>query len=343
MAQLPARDVYGFQLSGAPSAAALSAEWTKARKTASEWKKAEAALAAASSHNPTPLLKPLCRRGIPPELRPRLWLQLSGADARRAAAGPGYYATFASIKGLSRTALLALSDDLASFRHRGHPLFRQQDGMDALRRLLAALHQHNPGAAFRGAASLAGFCLVLLGGLGAEEDAFWLLAALLEDRLYPYCGGRAAYGLRVEAGLLDALVAKKLPKVAAHLARLDTSAAALAGPWFASAFTATLPPESAARVWDALLLEGPKVLHRTALGLLKTFEASITAAGSAGQLRLVLDSRAASLHDADGLMAAAFRVRAMHGAAIATLRAVPAGSAAAQPWEGAPASRPLPT
>lgn len=38
---------------------------------------------------------------------------------------------------------------------------------------------------------------------------------------------------------------------------------------FPCLFTATLPAETTARVWDALMVEGPKVLFRVGLALLK--------------------------------------------------------------------------
>jgi hypothetical protein len=70
---------------------------------------------------------------------------------------------------------------------------------------------------------------------------------------------QASYGLKVEGVVVQALVAKKLPKVEAHLAKLGTSPSALVGPWLSSLFTTVLPSEVTARVFDCLLLEGNKV------------------------------------------------------------------------------------
>lgn len=70
---------------------------------------------------------------------------------------------------------------------------------------------------------------------------------------------QASYGLKIEGVVVQALVAKKLPKVQAHLAKLGTSPSALVGPWLSSLFTTVLPSEVTARVFDCLLLEGNKV------------------------------------------------------------------------------------
>jgi hypothetical protein len=42
---------------------------------------------------------------------------------------------------------------------------------------------------FRGLAHIAGFLLIVM-GLEQEQQAFWTLAVLLEDKLFPYCGGQ---------------------------------------------------------------------------------------------------------------------------------------------------------
>lgn len=42
----------------------------------------------------------------------------------------------------------------------------------------------------------------------------------------------------------------------------------LATDWLLCLYATALPPATALRVWDALLLEGPKVLYRVALAIL---------------------------------------------------------------------------
>jgi hypothetical protein len=78
-------------------------------------------------------------------MRPSYWFQLSGAAARQAAAGGGYYAKLSGINGLPVNMLLQISEDLSLgvFQFRTHPLFKKQDGTDAVRRILCAYLQHN--------------------------------------------------------------------------------------------------------------------------------------------------------------------------------------------------------
>lgn len=69
--------------------------------------------------------------------------------------------------------------------------------------------------------------------------------------------------------MLDALLAKRCPKAMAQLARTETPLEEVTGPWFHSLFCTSLPAETAARVWDVLLLEGHKILFRVGLALFK--------------------------------------------------------------------------
>lgn len=59
-------------------------------------------------------------------------------------------------------------------------------------------------------------------------------------------------------------------------------------------------------MWDSLFLEGPKVLHRTALALLKSREPELLAFDNAGELTLAARAAASGAHDRDALMRAAF-------------------------------------
>jgi hypothetical protein len=142
---------------------------------------------------------------------------------------------------------------------------------------------------------------------------------------------QGAYGIKVELRVLDMLVAKKLPKIANHLAKLETNSTAVSPSWFSSLFTTILPAEVTARIFDCLLLEGGKVLQRAGLALLKHYETSICAASHPAQLRKVLDSRAARLYDAESLMNTAFKgVGAMPTAVIQGLRSVAGAAVDAQ-------------
>lgn len=86
--------------------------------------------------------------------------------------------------------------------------------------------------------------------------------------LYPGTFAPNLDGCHVEMGCLGALLAQKQPKLAAHLSACGCEPSLFTTDWYLCLFATSLPPESAARVWDALLCEGRKVLHRLGLALL---------------------------------------------------------------------------
>lgn len=63
-----------------------------------------------------------------------------------------------------------------------------------------------------------------------------------------------------------------------------------------------LGAQTAMRVWDSLLCEGPKILYRLSLALLKTNEASLLQIQDAGSILRHLRAANASIHDRDALM-----------------------------------------
>lgn len=66
-------------------------------------------------------------------------------------------------------------------------------------------------------------------------------------------------GLHIEMRTLSTLLHIRRPALAAHFQAVGFDISLVATDWFLCLFCTTLPAESAARVWDCLLAEGPKV------------------------------------------------------------------------------------
>jgi len=120
---------------------------------------------------------------------------------------------------------------------------------------------------------------------------------------------------------LDGLLAARAPKLHAHLCAEGFDVSLVATDWFLCLFGTTLPPETAARVWDALLAEGGKVLHRVALALLAAAEPALRSRSNPGEMLKAVKDAARQTHDREGLMAAAFRQRGLSRKALGALRA----------------------
>jgi len=76
--------------------------------------------------------------------------------------------------------------------------------------------------------------------------------------------------------------------------------------WFLVLFATSLPSETAARVWDAVFLEGSKAIYRVALTLLIQSQGALMRRDNAGELLKALKEACGHVHNRDRLMAAAF-------------------------------------
>ncbi|TYJ27807.1 hypothetical protein E1A91_A07G213700v1 [Gossypium mustelinum] len=164
-------------------------------------------------------LKRLIRKGIPPVLRPKVWFSLSGAAKKKSTVPESYYNDLTkAVDGKVTPATRQIDHDLPR-TFPGHPWLDTPEGHAALRRVLV-------GYSFRD--SDVGYCqglnyvaALLLLVMKTEEDAFWMLAVLLENVLVNDCYTNNLSGCHVEQRVFKDLLAKKCPRIAAHLEALE--------------------------------------------------------------------------------------------------------------------------
>ncbi|XP_047171503.1 carabin isoform X2 [Vigna umbellata] len=121
----------------------------------------------------------------------------------------------------------------------GHPAL-DEDGRNALRRLLTAYARHNPSVGYCQAMNFfAGLLLLLM----PEENAFWTLMGILDDYFDGYYSEEMIES-QVDQLVFEELVRERFPKLANHLDYLGVQVAWVTGPWFLSIFVNMLPWES---------------------------------------------------------------------------------------------------
>ncbi|GIL48738.1 hypothetical protein Vafri_5180 [Volvox africanus] len=248
-------------------------------------------------------LKEMIRKGVPPTLRNWVWMEASGAKAKKTAHADSYYAIMVKAGGDSAYKRDIELDSQHTFPD--HPWLASPDGQAALRRVLQAYSVHNDRVGYvRAMNTIVGLMLVALNR--NEEAAFWLLAALVEDILYPGTYSRNLEGCQVEMRALDELIASKLPRLHEHFASIDLDISMLATDWYLGLYSVSLPSETVMRVWDALFYEGPKILFRVAVAILKIYEEHMLRVKDAGELMMRMRNAAATMHQRDVLLATAF-------------------------------------
>lgn len=302
-------DVYGFPLVGLTDAEqrARGASQERVERMANKYAGVPS-LAWTPAHGETSAkkrLKELVRHGIPVSLRPTLWLTFSGGLERKQQQPAGYYYSLVSLSEDVKAARLQVESEVQrSFPT--HTKLSSLVSLDTLSRIVLAYSVYNPAVGFsHNITSIAAFVLAVM-GFDKEEDVFWTMVGLTEDRLYSnYFTGLK--GCRVEENVFQELLLKRCPKLIASCTALDINIMSLTDEWFRCLFVTALPAETTARVWDCLILEGPKVLFRVALALCKMYEGPLATSHYGLQIPRVLKWRAARTYDPDALLKVAFR------------------------------------
>ncbi|XP_062207358.1 uncharacterized protein LOC133909087 [Phragmites australis] len=265
-------------------------------------------------------LECLVRDGLPMALRGELWQAFIGIGARRV---KGYYESLlaadsdredskcsdspttehgdgkpkASQPFSSEKWKCQIEKDLPR-TFPGHPAL-DEDGRNALRRLLTAYARHNPSVGYCQAMNFfAGLLLLLM----PEENAFWALTGIMDDYFDSYFSEEMIES-QVDQLVFEELVRERFPKLVNHLDYLGVQVAWVTGPWFLSIFMNMLPWESVLRVWDVLLFEGNRVmLFRTALALMELYGPALVTTKDAGDAVTLLQSLAGSTFDSSQLV-----------------------------------------
>ncbi|KAF3782659.1 TBC1 domain family member 2A, partial [Nymphaea thermarum] len=185
-----------------------------------------------------------------------------------------------------------------------HPWLDTPDGHASLRRVLVGYSFRDSDVGYcQGLNYVAAFLLLVM---KTEEDAFWMLAVLLENVLVNDCYTGNLSGCHVEQKVFKDLLAKKCPKIAANLEAMGFDVSLVATEWFLCLFCKNLPSETTMRVWDVLFNEGVKVLFRVALAIFKMKEEELLNARQVGAVIDILQTTSQHLFDPDELLTVAF-------------------------------------
>ncbi|CAN1798483.1 TBC1 domain family member 8B [Linum perenne] len=269
-------------------------------------------------------LEVLVRGGVPMALRGELWQAFVGVKARRT---DKYYQELLASETNPENHVDEQSENDTKSLPRGpaptekwkgqiekdlprtfpgHPAL-DNDGRNALRRLLTAYARHNPSVGYCQAMNFFAALLLLL---MPEENAFWTLMGILDDYFDGYYSEEMIES-QVDQLVFEELVRERFPKLVNHLDYLGVQVAWVTGPWFLSIFMNMLPWESVLRVWDVLLFEGNRVmLLRTALALMELYGTwlscrvgpALVTTKDAGDAVTLLQSLASSTFDSSQLV-----------------------------------------
>ncbi|KFG79682.1 TBC domain protein [Metarhizium anisopliae] len=217
--------------------------------------------------------KSLVLGGIPVAFRAKVWSECSGANGLRV---PGYYEDLVAQNGEDDDA--AVVSQIQMDIHRtltDNIFFRKGPGVQKLNELLLAYSRRNKDVGYCQGMNLIAANLLLI--MPSAEEAFWILASIIENILPHGYYDQSLMASRADQQVLRQFVSTVLPKLSAHLDLLSIELEALTFQWFLSVFTDCLCAEALFRVWDVVLCtnDGSTFLFQIALALLKLNEQNL--------------------------------------------------------------------
>lgn len=205
-----------------------------------------------------------CQKGIPPSLRGRAWLYLSGGKVKREQ-NSGMFQALDSQPGDPKWVDVIERDLHRQFPF--HEMFaaRGGHGQQDLFRVLKVYTLYRPEEGY--CQAQAPVAAVLLMHMPAE-DAFWVLVQICEKYIPGYYS-KGLEAIQLDGEILYALLRRVCPVAHRHLKKHKMEPILYMTEWFMCAFSRTLPWASVLRVWDMFFCEGVKIIFRVGLVLLK--------------------------------------------------------------------------
>ncbi|KAF2145688.1 uncharacterized protein K452DRAFT_220436 [Aplosporella prunicola CBS 121167] len=212
--------------------------------------------------------KALVLGGIPVAYRAKIWAECSGASAMRV---PGYYEDLVA-NGVSDPQIAVQIQMDINRTLTDNIFFRRGPGVSKLNEVLLAYSRRNAEVGYCQGMNLITACLLLI--MPTAEDAFWVLATMIENILPQSYYDHSLLASRADQQVLRQYVRELLPRLSAHFDNLGIELEALTFQWFLSVFTDCLSAEALFRVWDVVLCmhDGSTFLFQVALALLKLNE-----------------------------------------------------------------------
>ncbi|KAL7422049.1 hypothetical protein Q5752_003822 [Cryptotrichosporon argae] len=198
--------------------------------------------------------------GVPASLRGRVWAWFM--SAQMSARVPGLYQ---ELLGHDKGNAQAQIDRDVSTVYTDHSIFAEPNspGQQDLRSLLRAYSNFAPAGYRPEMAPLAGALLIHC----VVEDAFWLLAGLVNGALKTYYA-KDRQAARADMRTFEVLLAQTVPDVAKLFQELGIETRSFLEGWWMTLFIRCLPWPTVMRIFDAVISEGPRFLLVASLTLL---------------------------------------------------------------------------
>ncbi|XP_014211872.1 small G protein signaling modulator 3 homolog isoform X2 [Copidosoma floridanum] len=254
----------------------------------------------------TEKLREMVHQGIPHSLRPQVWMRMSGALQKKVTSET----TYRDIVKASSSDALMTSKQIEKDLLRTMPTNAcfnnlHSTGIPRLRRVLRGLAWLYPDIGYcQGTGFIAASLLLLL----EEEDAFWMLATIVEDLLPASYYSSTLIGIQADQRVLRSLITNYLPNIDQILTQHDIELSLITLNWFLTLFASVVHMKILLRLWDLFLCDGSIVLFQITLGMLKIKETELKDLENSAQIFNALSDIPGDIIDVDQLLDISFKV-----------------------------------
>lgn len=251
-------------------------------------------------------LRSLVLAGIPHGMRPQLWMRLSGALQKKKNSELSYREIVKNSSNDETIAAKQIEKDLLRTMP-SNACFANVNsiGVPRLRRVLRALAWLYPEIGYCQGTGMVAACLLLF---LEEEDAFWMMCAIVEDLLPASYFSTTLLGVQTDQRVLRHLIVQYLPRLDKLLQEHDIELSLITLHWFLTAFASVVHIRLLLRIWDLFFYEGSLVLFQTTLGMLRLKEEELIQSENSASIFNTLSDIPAQMEDVELLLGEAMRL-----------------------------------
>lgn len=251
-------------------------------------------------------LRSLILAGIPHSMRPQLWMRLSGALQKKRNSEMSYRDIVKNSSNDETVSAKQIEKDLLRTMP-SNACFSNLNsiGVPRLRRILRGLAWLYPEIGYCQGTGMVAACLLLF---LEEEDAFWMMSAIIEDLVPASYFSTTLMGVQTDQRVLRQLIVQYLPRLDKLLQEHDIELSLITLHWFLTAFASVVHIKLLLRIWDLFFYQGSLVLFQSTLGMLKMKEEELIQSENSASIFNTLSDIPCQIEDADLLLAEAMRV-----------------------------------
>ncbi|XP_036614721.1 small G protein signaling modulator 3 isoform X1 [Trichosurus vulpecula] len=244
--------------------------------------------------------------GIPHSMRPQLWMRLSGALQKKHSSEMAYRDIVKNSSSDETMAAKQIEKDLLRTMP-SNACFSTMNsiGVPRLRRILRGLAWLYPEIGYCQGTGMVAACLLLF---LEEDDAFWMMCAIIEDLVPAAYFGTTLMGVQMDQRVLRHLIVQYLPQLDALLLEHDIELSLITVHWFLTAFASVVHMKLLLRIWDLFFYQGSLVLFQITLGMLRMKEEELIQSENSASIFNTLSDIPSQMEDVEVLLAEAMRL-----------------------------------